>query len=386
MEIADMWSTRWLADRALQAGAVRRSMSKISWDISAGCRRPVVRDRFSRPPGRDVVVAPGRPIPIWCEMVMKCRNCEVCLRKRASLWRRRAMQEIAESERTWFVTLTLRPEEQYRALAAGLRKAGFDGEPCDEFRARVVEIGAWLTLALKRLRKKTGARLRYVVVYERHKTGLPHVHLLIHEQDRGGVKYADIQYMWPHGYISAKLVADNKQAGYVTKYLSKDAAARVRASVRYGQRTVSTIAMRANPFAAEGAEWKVTGKKRPEDDNLSWSIGGFNDGIPRSLSQGCRATEQAAGFHEAASSRTGSSEVACTWQNTADCRRVSACCAEGNSEASCQYISLDVCGPPDLGSDRLLRLVRELGAPPVLRVRRYRKYCWLDRYVQYGSA
>ena len=69
------------------------------------------------------------------------------------------MQEIAESERTWFVTLTLRPEEQYRALAAGLRKAGFDGEPCDEFRARVVEIGAWLTLALKRLRKKTVARL-----------------------------------------------------------------------------------------------------------------------------------------------------------------------------------------------------------------------------------
>ena len=213
MQIADVWSTRWLADRALQAGAVRRSMSKIAWDISAGCRRPVVRDRFARPPGHDLLVAPGRPIPIWCEMSMKCSNCEVCLRKRASLWRRRAMQEIAESERTWFVTLTLRPEEQYRALAAGLRKAGFDGEPCDEFRARVVEIGAWLTLALKRLRKKTGARLHYVVVYERHKTGLPHVHLLIHEQDRGGVKYADIQYMWPHGYISAKLVADNKQAG-----------------------------------------------------------------------------------------------------------------------------------------------------------------------------
>ena len=348
-------------------------MSRITWDISAGCRRPVVRDRFARPPGREIRVGPGTSVPIWCELSMKCRNCDVCLKRRARLWRGRAMQECREAERTWFVTLTLRPEEHYRSLALGLKKAGFDGEPCDEFRARVVEIGAWITLALKRLRKKTGARLRYIVVYERHKSGLPHVHLLIHEQDRGGVKYADIQYMWPHGYISAKLVQGDKQAGYVTKYLSKDAAARVRASVRYGQRTVSTIVSRENLSLSGGNERKVTGTKSPKEVTSSWSIGGTLDGISSSLSQWCRGTEGGAGSHEATAERTFSQTIPCERTNSTVSGGVPASGSEGYTSASEEYISLDVCGPPDLRSHRLLRLVRELGAPPLQRIRRYRK-------------
>ena len=184
------------------------------------------------------------------------------------------MRENSESARTWFVTLTLNPQAHSRmANQARLRLArnavDFDALPeTDQFKERHRECSAELTLWLKRLRKSAsidhrqssrkgdgceatkGQRcichplnlftipLRYVLVAEAHKTGLPHYHLLIHEVLHSRpVRARHIQLNWRHGFSQCKLVAqddENRTAAYVAKYLSKSALARVRASVGYG--------------------------------------------------------------------------------------------------------------------------------------------------------
>jgi hypothetical protein len=162
----------------------------------------------------------------------------MCLKARAATWAERARVECARAKRTWFVTLTLRPEEQYRALAqARVEGIGFDDLPEEEqFLRRHRVISRWLTLFIKRVRKASGAKLRYVLVAERHKSGLPHYHLLLHEVE-GAVKHAVLRAQWRLGFMTAKLVpeGDASPARYVSKYLAKAAEARVRASVRYGR-------------------------------------------------------------------------------------------------------------------------------------------------------
>ena len=102
-------------------------------------------------------------------------------------------------------------------------------------------IGRQFTLGFKRLRKNTGASIRFVLVAERHKSGAPHFHALIHEAvGSPPVRYADLyRDLWSLGFSKYKL-AEKGHASYVTKYLTKSSEARVRASLRYGQ-TVSTI-------------------------------------------------------------------------------------------------------------------------------------------------
>ena len=45
------------------------------------------------------------------------------------------------------------------------------------------EYGAEITKYFKRIRKNSDAPLRYILVQEQHKSGLPHFHALIHERD-----------------------------------------------------------------------------------------------------------------------------------------------------------------------------------------------------------
>ena len=158
----------------------------------------------------------------------------------------RAEQELRANEgRTWFVTLTLSPESHYRCLIQAKHRLGARGEDFDrlsderQFKERVHEAGREITLWLKRLRKNSGAPLRYLLVAERHKSGLPHFHALLHEVDeRQPLRAATLKSAWRLGFSQCKLVAlqtDPRCAAYVAKYLSKDAAARVRASKGYGQ-------------------------------------------------------------------------------------------------------------------------------------------------------
>ena len=107
-----------------------------------------------------------------------------------------------------------------------------------QFQARHQAIGPELTLFLKRVRKESAAKLRYCLVAEAHKSGLPHYHLVVHETGGQPVRHKTLQGQWKLGFSNWKLVDINdsgKTAAYVAKYLSKSALARVRASKHYGQ-------------------------------------------------------------------------------------------------------------------------------------------------------
>jgi hypothetical protein len=221
----------------------------VEWDISGRCQSPVHREvkARSRPGGMEL----WNEVVRWAtdlfmmELETRCRKCPPCLRARAAYWRLRSESEIGGTlGRTWFVTLTLRPEEHFKAtLQASLRlQAGgvdFDRlEPSRQFAERDREIQRDVTLYLKRVRKESGAPLRYILVSEAHKSGLPHYHALIHEVDPfRPVSSRTLASQWRLGFSQSRLVAqdaERRSAAYVAKYLSKSAISRVRASQGYG--------------------------------------------------------------------------------------------------------------------------------------------------------
>lgn len=253
-----------LMARALAQGGVRRSLAQVDWDVSAGCETPFVIELEGRedaparyrnpniydPTVQDIVwfrdqfwfkeyVPASWPLTLVIET--KCRRCPTCLRHRAAHWRIRAEGEINAAPRTWFGTLTLRPEEQFKAkLRAELRLSGggtrfIDLSPDQQFSEVHREISRDLTLWLKRVRKESGAKLRYCLVAEAHKSGLPHYHVLVHEVNGSyPVKERTLRKQWIAGYSLFKLVTDKRASRYVCKYLSKSSLARVRASIDYG--------------------------------------------------------------------------------------------------------------------------------------------------------
>lgn len=174
------------------------------------------------------------------ELQARCRKCANCLRHRARLWAARMAAETSAAHRTWFGTLTLRPEEQFLAAARAQKASGLGPAEwaalsrAERFQAHVAECQREITLWLKRVRKESGASVRYCLVSEPHKSGLPHFHVLVHEVGQAVIRHRTLQGQWRLGFSSFKL-ADAKSAAYVAKYLTKAASARVRASRRYGK-------------------------------------------------------------------------------------------------------------------------------------------------------
>lgn len=263
-------------DRALANGGNRDSLSQVSWDVSGDCETPFTmelegrwnpgeRDRFVKAGERVVHVRGGHwqtegaryervrvenPWPVALILDVPCRKCRTCLARRAAHWRLRAEAEINAAPRTWFGTLTLSPEANARVTWEAEAKLSKGGErlgdlsPREQFAERHRVISKELTRWLKRIRKESGATLRYCLVAEAHKTGLPHYHCLIHEVfAEQNVGERTLRRQWTDGYSKWNLVRDKGSAGYVTKYLSKAALARVRASVGYG----NTVLAIANP-------------------------------------------------------------------------------------------------------------------------------------------
>lgn len=257
--------------RGLQAGATRTGPTRIEWDISGNCQSPNVRELFARPPSpeaRRVIltkwswdigaeptphIRPGRMVtrspvtgPRSAHLLVvclstRCRKCDKCRVMRRLMWTNRAAVETRNASRTWFGTITLSPEEHVMAAARArhrLAKQGldFDALPYGEqFVLRHNAVSPLLTKYLKRLRKASGAQIRFLLVAEAHKSGLPHYHALVHEVSAADLlRHAVLTKQWPHGFTKWKLVDDVRQATYLCKYLSKSTAARVRASRRYG--------------------------------------------------------------------------------------------------------------------------------------------------------
>jgi hypothetical protein len=185
----------------------------------------------------------------FAERYVRCRRCKPCLRARTNYWGFAGMEQTRtaaeEGGRTWFGTLTLTSDWQQELLdraklASDDPNAEWWEDPfCDERfnRVRLVLLEE-LKRYWKRLRKG-GHKFKYLAVFERHKSGLPHVHFLLHEQSR--IRKADLQGQWPFGFSNVSIVggrsrnaaAPEKAAWYVVKYLSKSVQARQIASLGY---------------------------------------------------------------------------------------------------------------------------------------------------------
>ena len=151
--------------------------------------------------------------------VVPCGTCSSCV----AMWqwriRSRIVAELVASPRSWFVTLTLRRE---MTEAVGYRL-----------------VQRWL----KRLRKRTKLKLRYVAVAERGSLrGRLHFHVILHGPS--DLTQRPIRSCWRGGISEATLVQSRravaqyslKVAGYVTKGRT-----RMRCSLGYGSRAIAAI-------------------------------------------------------------------------------------------------------------------------------------------------
>lgn len=236
-----------LTSRALALGAVRVSPMTVRWDISGDCRNSytaTLSGRAEADEGRYVLVKPWKQnTPAVLEIITRCRKCPNCLWARQRRWYGAAMQETAMAPRTWFGTLTLSPEQQFIHVLKAQKRCADRAvnyhtlTVAEQFVERHNAIGQELTKYVKRVRKNSGAKLRFLLVAEKHKSGDPHYHMLVHETNHGGkVLHRHLSNAWHLGFENWRLSdpLKPKSATYLCKYLSKSAEARVRASQRYG--------------------------------------------------------------------------------------------------------------------------------------------------------
>jgi len=270
--------------------AVRTGLTSARVDFSNGCENPVsielvglpdrvvdgarrarkVRSARTELVGDDTHIwfqqfpaeySPARPqsvLRFWVDLNVACRKCQHCLKRRSALWAHRAYQEVKISSRTWFLTFTLSPTNRVRAKILASRRYGNE-----DFSSIAKVVSNWFTLYMKRVRKNSGLKLRYLMAIEEHKDGFPHLHALVHEM---GVPLSKrvLQAEWPYGFTNCKLCSPDT-ARYVTKYLAKSQMARVRASLNYGQVTnVSPCGI----VSLEGTEDDTCIFDPPNDKNI----------------------------------------------------------------------------------------------------------------------
>lgn len=224
--------------------------STVEWDISGVCQNSKPVEIIARNSVQVVAVTKRKlarfraGVTDFLRIIMHtaCRKCDACRRKRQRMWYQRSRAEYEAAARNWFGTLTLSPEQHFQCetrIRHLLDKQGVDFEALsgsEKFSLRVKEMGKLVTLWLKRVRKNSGAHIRYLMVCEAHKSGLPHVHVLIHEQSISEpVRWSVLAEAWQYGFSSFKLAKDPKSALYLTKYLTKSIDVRVRASIEYGR-------------------------------------------------------------------------------------------------------------------------------------------------------
>lgn len=231
--------------RALANGAKRQSATRVTWDLSANCESPYTNvhvGRVSRTnEHKHIIVQKGTRGTITVEIVTRCRKCDSCRKAKKSLWRYRVKYETHNALRTWFGTLTMSPEKHTWCVYSARAQVGNAWNALSE-EQRFKEVAAIalkeVTKYIKRFRKNSKAEFRYFLVTERHKSGLPHFHMLVHEvnADRQ-VRHKHLSEAWDWGFERWRLLEpDNpNQALYLCKYITKDVTSRVRASQRYGQ-------------------------------------------------------------------------------------------------------------------------------------------------------
>ena len=130
------------------------------------CERPVPMEYHGHPDQIRVGFGMEPPTKLIADFQLRCRKCEGCLRYRQRLWTARALTECALATRTWFGTLTIRPEDRTRLLYSAdlaFSKARCEpwsgGNEADQFRYLVDAASPDITNFLKRVRKNSDASL-----------------------------------------------------------------------------------------------------------------------------------------------------------------------------------------------------------------------------------
>lgn len=226
------------------------SANTFECDVSGSCEDPRTVELYARESVGVKIAGRGTFSPAQrgfrrLILTTQCRKCDDCKVRRSRMWYGRAIREWHEASRTWLVSLTfpylvhVKCENLLRADLA-LQGLDFDALSKEEkFRLRCIELGSEATLWLKRVRKNSKTRFRYLLVAEAHGGGganhaMPHFHCLVHEiPGLAPVRKAVMQEAWPY-FSNVKLTRDPRGAAYVCKYLSKEIAGRVRPSQFYG--------------------------------------------------------------------------------------------------------------------------------------------------------
>lgn len=218
-------------------------------DYSRGCVNPPVLELTGRPDVVTVGLGIEKLAPLFVDLQVPCRKCPVCLEHRRRLWTARGIDEVRASSRTWFGTLTIAPETRFRCGLIARSEAATRGKDygllsaSEQFKAIERVTSREVTLWLKRVRKNSKAKFRYLLVSEAHKDGFPHYHVLVQEHG-SEVSKRVLETAWRYGFSQFRLVDGEGPVGYVSKYLAKSALTRVRASQRYGQAAKRLLAER----------------------------------------------------------------------------------------------------------------------------------------------
>jgi hypothetical protein len=217
-----------------------KAMGITCSDFANGCEHPLTIALRGLPDKIMHGFAGERLTPTFHTVTAPCRRCKTCLRNRSRRWAAKAHTECVAASRTWFCTLTFSPrirfkhklEAQHRATERGHRWREMSS--AERFAYIHHECAKDCTKWIKRIRKNSGAPLRYLLVVEAHKDGFPHYHALLHEAGHE-ISWRTLTSAWRSGYSNIKLADDTDRAPwYVCKYIAKSALSRVRASQKYG--------------------------------------------------------------------------------------------------------------------------------------------------------
>jgi hypothetical protein len=200
-------------------------------DTKPYCDNPqrVVQRHDTRKGGALAGIIPSLETAGW----FPCRKCDKCILFRRLRWRDRIRREIAFAPRSWMVTLTF---SDLHLSGIRLQAAADRSKPFETALERACY--KHVQRYLKRVRKMGKCQFRYVGIFELGaQTGRGHYHLIVSEVHRSNpVLKRVLNDQW-RSFVEAHLVSggDGDPASYVSKYLTKSAVTRPRASRRYGE-------------------------------------------------------------------------------------------------------------------------------------------------------
>lgn len=242
--------------------------SGVAVQVQGDCTAPVELFLRGKPDLATVRLGLEPESDLVASLWVRCRKCDACLLHRARLWTARGIDETKAARRTWFGTLTFAPIWATKHRYASELRASRRGHALDQmtdaerFAYFASETGVEVTKWLKRTRKNTGARLRYLLTCEAHKSGVPHYHVLLHETSEVAATKRALEAAWKQGFSHWRLVQPGEgAAAYACKYLAKSALTRVRASQHYGSVKADHLAERIEEALAS-----ILGRERRNEE------------------------------------------------------------------------------------------------------------------------